>query len=458
MKLKVLINDQKSSIKLLLFILLIGLAIAENLDAVAISGISLRRVLQFFIISFGSALFFRALIDSRRSINLRRYLIKDINLIIILTILVWGIFLTLHNCGGEIYQCLQNKFYISRLIHWILIISVLVLSYFASINSSIVHVEAIILKLTSLTAVIVIIYIIDYSLVRYGIDILYRNNIGTSGGEVLNRFSYYEFHRLMGWFREPSHAASFLIIVLALTFAEKNISKKIIIITGLMLTGSFIVYIMLAIVLFFWLMYSLNAGSANHIKPMLVAVFLGSLLAHAISFRYDAEPVSPQQELYIEKRISLITNELALCQLDGDKLKYIRCKLENIPGRGYVFSYLFDNPPGYLGLGLFAPYLDLKKYKDIEIIPSFLTSLVMAYQFGIVPVAILLCIFFMIIFTLAGRNAEYAHINLSSALVVTFLVLTLLIEEPNLFMISIIGVSMGVLRSYKENPVTSLKY
>ena len=431
---------------LLLSIILVGLGIAENLDAFALFEYSLRRILQISLIIIGFALFFKLLILDLKSKNIITSALYDINLIIILSIIIWAIIRTLYLCDSNFEVCFQDKFYLNRLIHWSLIIPIMILIYYSSIKLPIIKVNLIISKITLVATILAVFYIIDFILVRYEFDVIHRNNIGTSGGVIYNRLYYYEFHRLMGGFREPSHAGAFMLIALSLTYGDAEVFKKLILSTALMLTGSIIIFIIYIGLIFFWLTNDIIKKNSNHIKLTIFSIFLGFLLANSLTFKYESiYTQGVTQESYVDKRLSLVNSEVKKCEILDDRIQSIKCIIENIPGRGYVFSYFLDAPINYLGVGLVLPYYELKDYINSEhIIPSFLSSIVILYQFGIFLIVLILIVFFNTFIKLMNCVNNCIGVKLSSALFVIFFILALLIEEPNFFMIAIISLSFGV--------------
>lgn len=447
------ITDNKTPLFLALAIIFVVLSLAENFDAFLLFNYSLRRFLQLGAI-LGSTLFifYHAARTGKIAIHLSR---DDILMFLLALIFLWGLLNTFFWCMNNSFNCPDNTFAINRFLHWTGAIWVICIAYYLAQALDFNVIENLVKLVVFIVAAIILIYLIDYSLVRQDIDLIARNNVGTSGGEIINRFYYYGYHRLIGGFREPSHTGAYLLIIYSMTFGFRSLWVKSIIACALFLTGSIIVYGALFVLLLYQMLISFLRKDKRILALSALGIVCGLVLANILSFEYSPEFTDPASHNfgYSEYRYELIykslKHQLILCNSFENVDKYLLCTLGGIPGRGYVFLHAIQEPLTAFGTGLIEPYYSLQKFLQSDIIPSFLSG-IMAFlqQFGVFGLIFIVGLNILIILRLTIISIKkISYAKYSSGLVSICLMCAFLIEEPSYFMMMFLGICLGLLRA-----------
>ena len=447
------VTDNRTPLLLALAILFVVLSLAENFDSFQLFNYPLRRFLQLSAILVSTLfIFYHASKSGKIAIHFLR---EDILLLLITLISLWGLLNSGLWCMNNSFNCHNNSFIINRFLHWTGGIWVIFVTYYLAQSLDFCVLDNLVRLVVFIVAGITLIYLIDYSLVRQDIDLITRNNVGTSGGEIINRFYYYGYHRLIGGFREPSHAGAYLLIIYSMTFGFRSLWVKSIIACALFLTGSIIVYGALFVLLLYQMLISFLRKDKRILALSALGIVCGLVLANILSFEYSPEFTDPASNNfgYSEYRYELIVKSLKhrhiLCNSFENADKYLLCMLGGIPGRGYVFLHAIQEPLTAFGNGLIEPYFNLQKFLQVGIIPSFLSSF-MAFlqQFGIIGLTFIVGLNILIILRLTIISIKkISYAKYSSGLVSICLMCACLIEEPSYFMMMFLGICLGLLRA-----------
>jgi len=434
-------------------VIFVTLALAENFDSFQLFNYPLRRLLQLSAL-LGSALlvFYYAARSGKIAIHLSR---EDISILLLGLMCFWGLLNTFFWCMNNSFNCHNNSFAIHRILHWTGAIWILFVTYYLAQALDFRAVETLVRLVVFIVTGITLIYLIDYSLVRQDIDLIPRNNVGTSGGEIIDRFPYYGFHRLIGGFREPSHAGAYLLIIYSMTFGFRGFLVKSIIACAIFLTGSIIVIGALIILFLYQMLVSFLNKDKRFLVLSALGIVCGLLLSNLLIFKYNPDYVDgyPDYVSYLDYRYQLLFPTFGLENITCESFerldKYFLCILGEIPGRGYVIMHAQQEPLTAFGNGLIEPYYSLQKFLQADILPSFLSGF-MAFlqQFGILGLIFIVGLNLFIIFRLTAvsiKNMAYA--KYSSGLIAVNLIIAFLIEEPSYFMMMILGTCLGLLRA-----------
>lgn len=447
------IADNRTPLFSALAIIFVVLALAENFDSFQLFNYPLRRLLQLGAM-LGSTIcvFYYAARSGKIAIHLSR---EDIPILLLAGICLWGLLNTFFWCMNVSFNCHNNNFAINRILHWIGAIWIIFITYYLVQASNFRAVETLVRLVVFIVAGITLIYLIDYSLVTQDIDLIPRNNVGTSGREISNRFYYYGHHRLIGGFREPSHAGAYLLIIYSMTFGFRGFLVKSIIACALFLTGSILAFGALAVLILYQMLVSFLNKDKRFLVLSALGLVCGFVLANILIFQYDPDSVDLYADYfsYLEYRHQLLFSYSGYEKIACDSFervdKYFLCKLGTIPGRGYVFLHAMQEPLTAFGNGLIEPYYNLQKFLQVDVVPSFLSGF-MAFlqQFGILGLIFIVGLNILIIFRLTVVSIkDISYAKYSSGLVAVCLIVALLIEEPSYFMMMFLGICLGLLRA-----------
>lgn len=378
-------------------LLVSGLFFAEMLDAYSIQNLAARRLLQFCAILISSLIFFVVLFKFKQFKF--KFSVFDTFFVFICLFFIWLLLNTFMNCHPDFGSCLKDPFFLKRIVHHFLFLYVFIFSYFIFSSLQRHEIENIFGFVPKIVTLFCLLFIIDYYAIILDLDLLPRNNIGTSHGEILNRFYYYGYHRLIGTFREPSLAGVFLTLVLSLTFNEAKVLRKVILIFTLGLAASIISLFSLAILNAYYFIISLFTNRWRRFFELFSCSLLGYSLALLLMYEY---PDYAQGNDYLTSRYLQIEK----VPFSLSSLSSVISFLEQLPGRGFIFSFLSQNPPTLIGEGLVEPYLELQNFIGSEHIPGFLFAIIaLFYQAGYLATGILVCLF-MLIFILLNLKLK----------------------------------------------------
>lgn len=201
-----------------------------------------------------------------------------------------------------------------------------------------------------------------------------RNRIGTAGQEFISEgvsFQYL-FHRALGTFREPSHLVEWILgpslIILTILIKKPSLTLLVVIslsILCIVLSGSLLGTIGILFGILTLLLFGFIKVSIKSIIFFCIILAMLQLGAWLFSVNF-LDAILPRLE-------SLIYGGI------GES------------NRAYIWNYLFDSPPPFLGYGIGNANLILSEYRHISLVSSHLNLFVNSlYGLGIISLIILL--------------------------------------------------------------------
>ena len=222
----------------------LGLIVAENLIAFEFVGVSSRRILHVLITTIIICYF----LYNKDIFNVRKIRIKfDHPAVIFIIILLYLFIVTLVRLPG--IDAVDYLFLIKRLIHATMLGVVFICIFVVAKNLTKVELRFLTSILLIITSIICFIYIADYILYQFENDFIIRNAIGTDGEPIKVQLTYYQNHRLLGGFKEPSHLGAFLLPLAGLAYLSRSFILVSVLVGALWLTLSILIWIGLFVLL-----------------------------------------------------------------------------------------------------------------------------------------------------------------------------------------------------------------
>lgn len=373
---------------------------ADGLDAFQILGFPLRRLLHFVAFAIGVFVLLRfappwAGKSAGRPAR----------------ILTWaggiGACVMLYAVGLTVVLLIQAPepagvlFVLKRLVHWGMLSMAFVMALIVCRSFDVSDGFAISRLIVTIGVFFSVIAVTDYLLVACGYDLLPRNAAGTDHGQIVNRFDYYGFYRAMGTLREPSLMAAYLLPFLFFALGTRAYLAAVLIGVALCLSLSILAWTgsVVAFSLSAALLHSrarrrlLMSGGIALISAFAIGNLLvfpygdegGSYLLHRyrlIVSAIDSGTVAGGAKIDDVLECPSLDEDLRVAASSADAVrgaslhvKFLQAmqSLVALPGRGFVFCYVYSEGGFWIGKGLGLASLELGRFLGSTKPASFLS-------------------------------------------------------------------------------------